>query len=285
MFRSTLWFAMLFLAGFFLKAQVNVNYGSASFGACEVVEAAIGNSGQTLFLDISEIDGDNPELLSENTERPEFYHLLLEVELPAGLPFPITSELENEVTVSLSGLSAGLQENAFLESQLEARDFESQRAARAAATHSTATLEERMREVAMKMATGELSPEEGGRQIEALSQQAESIISSVPGVPDFEEMEDRANYSIIFYDHKENIAYQPFEGQLHISRFTETEFVATYTGTHVAQCQEVRQINASDNADECNQLRSSILPETMVYAEGPVSLSIQVKLKEFNDYR
>ncbi|MEL6359230.1 MAG: hypothetical protein AAFQ01_04750 [Bacteroidota bacterium] len=126
MFRSTLWFAMLFLAGFFLKAQVNVNYGNASFGACEVVEAAIGNSGQTLFLDISEIDGDNPELLSDNAERPEFYHLLLEVELPAGLPFPITSELENEVTVSLSGLSEGLQENAFLESQFEARDFESQ---------------------------------------------------------------------------------------------------------------------------------------------------------------
>ncbi|MEM8583291.1 MAG: hypothetical protein AAGF87_03425 [Bacteroidota bacterium] len=268
-----------------VHAQVSVSYGDAVFGSCEIVRAGIGNTGESLSLVISEINMDRPELLSDNIDAPDNYQLILEVSLPDGVPFPITSELRNQLTIDKSSIRHGMEDQAYFEAQMAANadQFRVREQAAAAAQDDKASIEERSREIAMKMQSGEISIEEGTNQLEAIMQEANTLIASIPEEPEIDDLAEPALYSIIFSDQRDDTESKPIEGQLLISKFTETEFVATFTGRHVVECYSARAVATS--GDECTQVESALMPGTEVLTEGDISISIHVQLKEFNDHR
>ncbi|MEM6398350.1 MAG: hypothetical protein AAF741_18505 [Bacteroidota bacterium] len=268
-----------------LGAQVNVTYNGTSFGACEIVKAGIGNTGESLSLIVSEINMDQPELQSDNVEAPENYQLLLEVSLPEGVPFPITAERKNQLTIGKSSIQHGIDDNQYFNDQMAANadQFEARAAAGRAAQDDKQSIEERTKAIVAKMQSGELSVEEATKQLEVIMQEADALIEAIPDQPDIEDLEEPALYSILFSDTRENVESQAVVGQLHISRFTETEFVATFTGQHVVECYNKRAVAATGS--ECSQVESSLMPGSDVLREEDVRISINVKLKEFNDFR
>lgn len=285
MFRTISLFLLSLFTFQTVQAQVTASYNGKSFGACEVVRASIGNSGETMIFSLSEIDTDGGGLEADNIDLPPFYQLLIEVKLPDGLPFPITAERENQVTISLSGLQESAEENALFESQMSATDFSGREAAADAAQGEKQSIEEQSRAIAMKMASGEMSPEEGSKAMEAIVAKAEALINSVPEAPDFEELAERAIYGIVFYDTRELTQAQPIRGQLTITKFTETEFVANFSGQQMVECLTRRAATSPEKEAECGQAQSSILPKYSVLREEPINFTVNVKLKVFADYR
>jgi hypothetical protein len=263
-------------------AQLSVNYDGKRFGPSEVCEAQLGNDGQSLAFIVSEIDTDVMNIPDEGL--PELYQLLIDVNLIEELPFPITPALGNQVSVSLTGIQAGIEENEHLRAQMAATEGEQQAAAAAYGSIDGRSIEERAREIAEKMQSGELSYEEGSKQIEALSQSALQQVEAVE-LPEIKEMPERSTFEVVCFDTRLKTQSTVISGTLRIIEFTENRFVAELSGRQMVECLEVRSASSPEQSAECNQTASSLLPDVNVLSEGPVSMRVNVALKGFEDHR
>lgn len=277
--RTLLLLTMLLAAHYLALGQLEVHYGGKNFGPSEVIEAQVGNDGQSLSFIVSEIDTDVMSI--PDSGLPEFYQLLVDVDLIESLPFPITAAKGNQLTVALSRIKAQIENDAYVNEQIDSAAATQE----ASAAHiDTRSIEERAQEIALKMQNGELSYEEGSKQIEALSQAALEQVEAIE-TPEITDLPERSTFEVVYFDTRLNTRSTVISGRLRIIEFTETSFIAELNGQQMVECLEVRSAAAPENATECSQATSSLLPDVTVLSEGPVSMRIKVRLKRFTDNR
>lgn len=268
----------IFLSQFsILHSQIT--FGNKSFGTCEIVEAQLGNDGLSMSFEASEVNT-LTMVIGDDGSTPDFYQLLLNIVLTEPIPFPITASRGNQVSIPLSNIRAGLDEEAFMRSQVQSMGSVSA----PQMSMDPAALEAKMKDIAMKMQSGEITMEEGSKQIEALSNQALQEIETME-IPEFEEMESRSTYALALFDTRDQTMSTAFDGTFVIETFTETEFVASFNGMQMVECREKRVVISEEEKTKCRKVRSSILPDSYVLEESPVRVKINARLKSFLDNR
>lgn len=294
-----------FIAPFFIaflvilqtnSALAQTTYDSKTFGDCEVIEAAVGNSGEQFSIYIAEHElrsgyggayersrGRNAEEDNLNDVPPN-KEIIIEVVVPGGLKFPIVPEDTFQIAYSTIQYELGLyQETKAAADAINqpALDAEVNRL-----NNQKGDIESQARDIAMKMASGQISYEEGQKQIEALTNAATAMIDNadLPETPDIGN-ENPTTHNIVFSDTGEGIEANLFSGTLEVIRFNEKVFEARFTGQHMVGCLEKRAARSKEAEDECRRRNSSLVQGTKLLDEGPVSFTIKVDLKKFEDFR
>ncbi|MEM6725271.1 MAG: hypothetical protein AAF598_14620 [Bacteroidota bacterium] len=294
-FTATLFIAFLFLVST-NSAFAQTTYDSKTFGDCEVIEAALGNSGTQFSIYIAEHElrsgygGAYERSRGRNAEEdnlddlPPNKEIIIEVMVPGGLKFPIVPEDTFRIAYSTIQHELGLYQET-----KAAADAINQPALDAEVNqlnNQKVDIESQARDIAMKMASGQISYEEGQKQIEALTNAATALIDNadLPGTPDIGN-EDPTTHNIVFTDSGEGIEANIFSGTLEVIRFNEAVFEARFTGQHMVGCLEKRAARSKEAQEDCQRRNSSLVQGTKVLDEGSVSFTIKVDLKKFDDFR
>ncbi|MTB50085.1 hypothetical protein [Lewinella sp. W8] len=270
-----------------LRAQ-SIQYGGKSFTKFEVLEGSVGTDGKHISVYLAEyalpteagdiVKGDNLEGV------PDGYYLQLEVNFPDGVKFPILPE--DEVLIETSDQQANLAEEALLRGQMAEYDEEKGAREAGAMRMNAEEIAAKTKEISRKMQSGELSPDEAVRQIEALTQPLlEQVEASEAANLSIEEYVAPATFAIKLMDTKNLTSSTIFSGRLSVTRFDENAFEASLNGEHVVECMERLTASSAANEARCRGVESDYVPGLKVMSEGTISVRIKVPLKEFNDWR
>ncbi|MEM6725298.1 MAG: hypothetical protein AAF598_14755, partial [Bacteroidota bacterium] len=276
-------------------AIAQTTYDGKTFGKCEVTEAALGNTGQQLSFYIAEHElragygGAYERSRGRNAEQdnlndvPTGYGLIIEVNFDHTLQFPI--EPKDSVSIAYSDVQFELQQ--YLETKALAKQYDCIQDSQQLKDleSKTESIEDQARAIAMQMANGSISQEEGMKKIEALTNAAlNAVEEEMPTMPNVEE-KDPTRYSIVFTDTKEKIEGLVFSGTLNIIRFNEEVFEAEFSGQHMVSCLEKRAASSKEEEEICRSKTSNFLPDTQLLEEGPVRFTIKANLIKFDDFR
>lgn len=295
---NTILFSFFLFSFISMSAQQTVNYNGKIFGDCETIEASLGSSGETLSLFIAEHElragyGGKYERTYGTAEAdnlinvPKGYTLILDVDFKQRFKFPI--EEKDSIYLQLSKMQLDLKEKEFMQSTMATiKNGESARAAEAKKMkQKSKSIEEQAKEIAEQMKAGKISPEEAGKKLEALQKNITAMIdnSSIESMA-IERPEEPTNYFINFVDTKELTESNIFSGTLRIIRFNKNEFVAElYTGKEIVECLEKRAASSQEAEKKCKETASSLFSDMYILSEGNAKISINVKLKKFQDFR
>jgi len=277
-------------------SQQKVTYKAKNFGPAQVLEASIGNTGESFSFQIAEHDmGPNGPWAKEvrrlesqgiaaNPEdAPKGYELLLSVSFQNAFKFPI--QPEDSVFISVSDFKQGLMERAAFEKDLNTLDKGRIASEKNTLQSKKLSIEEKTRAISAQLQAGQISPQEAMKQIEALTNPLlEEVDAAYATNIAPEEVEEKTNYSIIFMDTHESSQTHVFEGVLHIITFDKNKLVATLSGKHIVECMDVVRKN-SPSPEACGQVQSSLSPQLKVLREEQVQLSINTAFERFTDNR
>jgi hypothetical protein len=281
------------------KAQQTITFNTKAFGACETIEASLGNSGEGFAIFIAEHElragyggkyekkyGMTPE--DDNLNNiPTGYTLILDVDFTRKFKFPI--EEKDSVYIDLSKMQLDKRSQKFMKAQMAAQ--KNKTSARNQEISSmkarSKSLEAKAKEIAQQMKEGKISQQEASQKLMALQDQITNMVdnSSVLNV-EIQEPEVGQNYAINFVDTKELVEENVFSGVLHIIRFNEKEFVARLSnGKQLVECLEKRAASSVDTEKKCKETESSLFPGMYILKESSATMYINAKLKKFQDFR
>lgn len=267
-----------------LNAQQKVVANGSEFETnLEVVEAQISN--EKLFIKLSEIDKDNPNLQKDNcTECPDGKILLLEVDFKRGFKFPIKET--DSVYIRFSNLQESMAENNYANNQVESyENSRNKNEEQRLKTDADATKKKGM-EISKKLMEGKITPQEAEKQMMALMQPyQEDLDNSTLANQNFDEYASKPNYSIYFYNDEVLTTSEAFSGYLYIKEFNKERFVAEYRGETIEQCVEKRVASSKEEEQKCKSITSQYLPDFKLLSEGSGSIFINVNIKEFLNNR
>lgn len=271
-----------------LSAQ-RIQYGGKNFTNFAVLEGSIGDAGKHLEVYLAEhaLPSDNANALTAGDNLkgvPDGYYLQLEVSFPDGVKFPILPE--DEVLIETSDLEANVAEEANAREQFMEYDQEKVEQETKTLRASSRDVAAKTKEITKKMQSGELSPEEAVKQIQALTQPlSDQVEESTASNLNFEEMEAGATFSIKLLDTKNLTESTIVSGRLFITRFDENTFEALLNGEHVVECMERLAASSAANEARCSGFESGYVKGLRVMSEGTISININVPIKSFNDGR
>lgn len=277
-------------------SQQKVTYKAKSFGPAQVLEASIGNTGESFSFHIAEHDmGPNGPwakevrrlesqgIVANPEDAPKGYELFLTVSFQNTFKFPI--QPEDSVFISVSDFKQGFLEREAFEKDLKGLDKGRIASEKNTLQSKKLSIEEKTRAISAQLQAGQISPQEAMKQIEALtSPMLEEVETAYATNIAPEEVEEKTNYSIIFMDTHENTQTQVFEGVLHIITFDKNKLVATFSGKHIVECMDVVRKN-SPSQEACGQVQSTLSPQLQVLREEKVELNINSTFESFDDNR
>lgn len=273
-------------------AQGRTMFNGKNFGGCEVIEASVSKDKLTVYIAQHELrEGYNGKfersggrLNVDNNKLPNTLEFLLEIEFKNGVKFPI--EAKDSVYINLSAVKKGYDDNKNMMGQIKSKDFARVERERKSFQGRKKGMQEKMKALTKKFQEGKISADEFGKKLKELSdpllKQAES---SYTNSIRFTEADDATMYSIYFTDTYELLESKAFSGMLHVERFNEKEFVASFNGIHLVDCLEKRAAKSREEEKKCKSKRSNFMKEFFVFKEGEVKGMIDVRLKKFEDYR
>ncbi|MEM6686993.1 MAG: hypothetical protein AAF617_14525 [Bacteroidota bacterium] len=282
-----------------LSAQQTVTISNKTFGACETIEASIGNTGERLSVFIAEHElragyGGKYERTrgmaaeADNLDDiPKGYTLLLDVDFTRKFKFPI--EAKDSVFVTLSNMQLDQRSQQLMQQQMSAQKNKMSAASQEIKTmqQQSKSLEAKAKEIAKQMKAGKISQQEASQKLMALQNQIENMVDNSSVINQhIEEPEDEQNYAINIVDTKLATEANVYSGTLHIIRFNKNEFVAKlYNGQEIVGCLEKRSASSQSEEKKCKSLKSSLFPGLFVLEESNTTMNINVKLKKFEDFR
>jgi len=275
--------------------QQIMSYNNKTFKTSEAIEAQVSKKGFAFYIAEHELrEGRNGkyELANPNKmathvydeNRPKSLSLLLEVEFVKGLKFPIEPKDSVYIGVSYGG-------NQYKNDKKYLNDLDKNKEKLNTTTQNSkainASFTEKSKLLTQKFQAGELSIEEFSAQMTALSSPMLKEIESFDnqGLLDFEEAKEVNTYSIFYVDDYDLIHSNAISGTLHIERFNKDEFVATFKGNHMVECIERRAASSREEEAKCRAFKSKYIDGIRLLDEGGVTGNINVRLKNFEDFR
>ncbi|MEM6893027.1 MAG: hypothetical protein AAF554_05000 [Bacteroidota bacterium] len=277
-------------------SQQKVSYKGKNFPPAQVLEASIGNTGESFSFHIAEHDmGPNGPwakevrrmesqgIVANPEDAPKGYELFLSVSFQNTFKFPI--QPEDSVFISVSDFKQGLMEREAFEKDIKGIDKGRLADEKNTLQSKKLSIEEKTRAISAQLQAGQISPQEAMKQIEALTNPLlEEVETAYATNIAPEEVEEKTNYSIIFMDTHESTQTHVFEGVLHIITFDKNKLIATLSGKHIVECMDVVRKN-SPSPEACGQVQSSLSPQLQVLREEQVEVNINSTFESFTDNR
>lgn len=248
----------------------------------EVVQAQI--SKETISLVLDEVDKSDPKYQTDNcTDCKDGKSLILDIDFKRGFKFPI--EETDSVYVNLSNLQESLAEYQFASAEIRKYENSRNRLEENQLKSNAELIKEKSQAISKQLQEGKISPDEAQKQLMALMQpqmdalENSTAIKNINNIDEFEE--NRAIYSMHFYNDETLTEAETYSGYLYIKEFNKERFVAEYRGEVIEQCVEKRAASSTEEEQKCKSKPSQFLPETGVLSEGSGTIIINVVIKEF----
>ena len=268
-----------------LIAQQYLQLSNMSFNQNpEILEAQI--SEETILLRVLEIDSrkyDNIPNLSDCTNCPHGNVLILEVDLQEKFTFPIgpNDPISLSWTYAQEGMAEyehNIKQAEYFASRINAEKEQEIKQKNASITAQTQKISQQLKE-------GKISPQEAEKKIYALLKSQEEQVFSLPQMdfPEGEEIEEKANFTLHLVNEDEQTTSEITTGTLRIISFDSERIKLHLEGKLTTECTDNKQV--SDESGKCSQVLSTFYPNRYVLKEENISLSLDLRLKEFLNNR
>jgi hypothetical protein len=265
-----------------LWGQVNATFDGRTFSSSEVRELQI--SSEKILIRLFEVDMDQPGAAGIDGELLKTLGLIVKIEFPDGVKFPIVPQDSLICTYTYAQL--GKEEYVQANENLESMDVDRMKSEGQSMASEKQSLEQAAKAISEKLMNGEISPDEAAKQMEALSAgMLDQIDNSYVSNMEFEETERKYNFDVAFYNTYDLVESRGLTGRVYLRKCNENEVDLDLSGVFLTTCFDGRFLSSEEAKEECTAVESSFYPGRKALREGEIRGSIRFDVRTFLDNR